>query len=103
MAAQSAGEAMRGESVMLDDVYAAEIQRLVALGTVLAGDGVTGRRPRSRRLPSTGPARPPRPRLPAWAGVAVAAHHGGPARDAAPSRLGARAAPSRTRVAAGAE
>ena len=42
MAAQSAGEAMRGESVMLDDVYAAEIQRLVALGTVLAGDGVTG-------------------------------------------------------------
>ena len=42
MAAQSAGEAMGGEHVILDDVYAAEIQRLVALGTILAGDGAAG-------------------------------------------------------------
>ncbi len=42
MAAQSAGEAIRGEGVVLDDVYVAEIQRLVALGTVLAGDGYAG-------------------------------------------------------------
>ncbi|MGD0196051.1 MAG: sigma-70 family RNA polymerase sigma factor [Candidatus Dormibacteria bacterium] len=42
MAADSAGEVMRGESASLDDVYAAEIQRLVALGTVLAGDGAAG-------------------------------------------------------------
>ncbi len=42
MAAQSAGEAMRGERAVLDDVYAAEIQRLVALGTILAGDGAAG-------------------------------------------------------------
>jgi RNA polymerase sigma factor (sigma-70 family) len=42
MAAQSAGEAIRGEGVVVDDVYVAEIQRLVALGTVLAGDGYAG-------------------------------------------------------------
>ena len=42
MAAESAGEAMRGESASLDDVYTAEIQRLVALGTVLTGDGAAG-------------------------------------------------------------
>jgi RNA polymerase sigma factor (sigma-70 family) len=42
MAAESAGEVMRGESASLDDVYAAEIQRLVALGTVLTGDGAAG-------------------------------------------------------------
>jgi RNA polymerase sigma factor (sigma-70 family) len=42
MAADSAGEVMRGECASLDDVYAAEIQRLVALGTVLAGDGAAG-------------------------------------------------------------
>jgi RNA polymerase sigma factor (sigma-70 family) len=41
MAAES-GEVMRGESASLDDVYAAEIQRLVALGTVLTGDGAAG-------------------------------------------------------------
>jgi RNA polymerase sigma factor (sigma-70 family) len=47
MAAQSAGEAMRGEAVResaasLDDIYAAEIHRLVGLGTALAGDGAAG-------------------------------------------------------------
>lgn len=42
MASQSAGAVMRGESVVLDDVYAAEIERLVALGTVLSGDSAAG-------------------------------------------------------------
>jgi RNA polymerase sigma factor (sigma-70 family) len=42
MAAESAGEVVRAESASLDDVYAAEIQRLVALGTVLTGDGAAG-------------------------------------------------------------
>jgi RNA polymerase sigma factor (sigma-70 family) len=42
MAAESAGEVRRVESAALDDVYAAEIQRLVALGTVLTGDGAAG-------------------------------------------------------------
>jgi RNA polymerase sigma factor (sigma-70 family) len=42
MAPESAGEAIRGGGVSLDDVYAAEIQRLVALGTVLSGDGAAG-------------------------------------------------------------
>src|SRR5580700_2954128 len=42
MAGQSAGAVMRGESVVLDDVYAAEIERLVALGTVLSGDSAAG-------------------------------------------------------------
>ncbi|MGH9208493.1 MAG: RNA polymerase sigma factor [Acidimicrobiales bacterium] len=47
MAAQSAGEVTRGDAVRestasLDDVYAAEIGRLVGLGTVLAGDGAAG-------------------------------------------------------------
>jgi DNA-directed RNA polymerase specialized sigma24 family protein len=42
MAAQSAGEAMRRENVSLDDVSADEIQRLVALGTVLSGNGAAG-------------------------------------------------------------
>lgn len=47
MAAQSAGEARRGEVVResaasLDDIYAAEIRRLVGLGTALAGDGAAG-------------------------------------------------------------
>jgi len=42
MAAQSAGEATGGDGVVLDDVYAAEIQRLVALGTVLTGDASAG-------------------------------------------------------------
>jgi RNA polymerase sigma factor (sigma-70 family) len=41
VAAQSEGEPRRDRAV-LDDVYAAEIQRLVALGTVLAGDGAAG-------------------------------------------------------------
>src|SRR5580692_624529 len=42
MSAQSAGKAIGGEVAALDDVYAAEIQRLVALGTVLTGDGAAG-------------------------------------------------------------
>lgn len=47
MAAQSAGEAVLGDTpagrpVALDEVYAAEIQRLVALGTVLTGDAAAG-------------------------------------------------------------
>ena len=42
MASQSEGAVMRGESVVLDDVYAAEIERLVALGTVLSGDSAAG-------------------------------------------------------------
>jgi RNA polymerase sigma factor (sigma-70 family) len=42
MASDTAGEAIRGGGVSLDDVYAAEIQRLVALGTVLSGDGAAG-------------------------------------------------------------
>ena len=47
MAAQSAGEAMRGEplresAASLDDIYAAEIRRLVGLGTALTGDGAAG-------------------------------------------------------------
>jgi RNA polymerase sigma factor (sigma-70 family) len=42
MAADSAGEVLRGESASLDDVYAAEIQRLVALGTVLTGECAAG-------------------------------------------------------------
>jgi RNA polymerase sigma factor (sigma-70 family) len=42
MAAGSAGDVMRFESASLDDVYTAEIQRLVALGTVLSGDGAAG-------------------------------------------------------------
>ena len=47
MAARSAAEAMRGEAVRespasLDAIYAAEIRRLVGLGTVLAGDGAAG-------------------------------------------------------------
>jgi RNA polymerase sigma factor (sigma-70 family) len=42
MASQSAGAVMRGESVVLDDVYTAEIERLVALGTVLSGDRAAG-------------------------------------------------------------
>jgi RNA polymerase sigma factor (sigma-70 family) len=42
MASESAGEAIRGGGVSLDDIYAAEIQRLVAFGTVLSGDGATG-------------------------------------------------------------
>jgi RNA polymerase sigma factor (sigma-70 family) len=42
MADESAGEVRRVESAALDDVYAAEIQRLVALGTVLTGDGAAG-------------------------------------------------------------
>ena len=36
------GDVTRGDSVMLDDVYTAEIKRLVALGTVLAGDAAAG-------------------------------------------------------------
>jgi RNA polymerase sigma factor (sigma-70 family) len=40
MASQSA--VVRGESVVLDDIYAAEIQKLVALGTVLSGDSAAG-------------------------------------------------------------
>jgi DNA-directed RNA polymerase specialized sigma24 family protein len=42
MASESADVLLRAESVVLDDVYAAEIQRLVALGTVLSGDGAAG-------------------------------------------------------------
>ncbi len=42
MAAESAGEVVRAESASLDAVYGAEIQRLVALGTVLTGDGAAG-------------------------------------------------------------
>jgi RNA polymerase sigma factor (sigma-70 family) len=47
MAAESAGEAVLGDlstarPVALDEVYAAEIQRLVALGTVLSGDAGAG-------------------------------------------------------------
>lgn len=48
MAAQSAGEAVLGDAsadgrhAALDEVYAAEIQRLVALGTVLAGGAAAG-------------------------------------------------------------
>jgi RNA polymerase sigma factor (sigma-70 family) len=47
MAAQSAGEAVPGDAsagrhAALDKVYAAEIQRVVALGTVLAGDAAAG-------------------------------------------------------------
>jgi RNA polymerase sigma factor (sigma-70 family) len=42
VAAQTEGELTRGNSQVLDDVYAAEIQRLVALGTVLAGDAAAG-------------------------------------------------------------
>lgn len=47
MAAQSGDEAVLGGAsaaspVALDDVYAAHIQRLVALGTVLSGDAAAG-------------------------------------------------------------
>jgi RNA polymerase sigma factor (sigma-70 family) len=42
MAAQSAGEVTARDDVSLDEVYAAEIQRLVALGTVLSGDSAAG-------------------------------------------------------------
>lgn len=42
MASQPAGEAVLGVSASLDDVYAAEIRRLVALGTVLAGESAAG-------------------------------------------------------------
>jgi RNA polymerase sigma factor (sigma-70 family) len=42
MAARSAGEVSARDDVSLDEVYAAEIQRLVALGTVLSGDGAAG-------------------------------------------------------------
>jgi RNA polymerase sigma factor (sigma-70 family) len=42
MAAESTGTAPGSKSVSLDDVYAAEIQRLVAFGTVLSGDGAAG-------------------------------------------------------------
>jgi RNA polymerase sigma factor (sigma-70 family) len=42
VASQPASAAMTGASVVLDDVYAAEIQRLVALGTVLSGESAAG-------------------------------------------------------------
>jgi RNA polymerase sigma factor (sigma-70 family) len=42
MAAPPAGEARLDTGAALDTVYAAEIRRLVALGTILAGDGATG-------------------------------------------------------------
>ena len=42
VASHPAGTAMPGESAGLDDVYAAEIQRLVALGTVLSGESAAG-------------------------------------------------------------
>ncbi len=41
VAAHSEGEPRR-DRMSLDDVYAAEIQRLIALGTVLAGDSAAG-------------------------------------------------------------
>lgn len=41
-ASQAAGAVVHGESVALDDVYAAEIGRLVALGTVLSGGAASG-------------------------------------------------------------
>ena len=102
MAAQSAGEAMRGESVMLDDVYAAEIQRLVALGTrspataprvkTLLTTPSSGLSSASAAIPTTCVGPRGRCCAPWWSGSRCSA--------AAP---GARAAPSRTRVAAGAE
>ena len=55
MAVQSAGEAMRGERVVVDDVYAAEIRRLVALGTILAGDGAAGEDLAGNVMTSTDP------------------------------------------------
>ena len=42
VAAHSEGEVTRDDTVELDGIYEAEIQRLVALGTVLAGDGAAG-------------------------------------------------------------
>jgi|SRR5579862_2798522 len=42
LAAPTEGNVTRGDRLVLDDVYAAEIQRLVALGTVLAGDAAAG-------------------------------------------------------------
>jgi RNA polymerase sigma factor (sigma-70 family) len=42
MASHPAGVLTREDSVALDDVYAAEIGRLVALGTVLSGDSAAG-------------------------------------------------------------
>lgn len=42
VASQPAGTAMPGETARLDDVYAAEIQRLVALGTILSGESAAG-------------------------------------------------------------
>jgi RNA polymerase sigma factor (sigma-70 family) len=42
VSAQTEGEVTHGDSPVLDDVYSAEIQRLVALGTVLAGDASAG-------------------------------------------------------------
>jgi RNA polymerase sigma factor (sigma-70 family) len=42
MTSHPAGAVASGESLALDDVYAAEIGRLVALGTVLSGDNAAG-------------------------------------------------------------
>ena len=42
MASQPVAAVTSGESLALDDVYAAEIGRLVALGTVLSGDSAAG-------------------------------------------------------------
>jgi RNA polymerase sigma factor (sigma-70 family) len=42
MARESAGGVGRHQLSALDDVYAAEIRRLVAFGTLLAGDGPAG-------------------------------------------------------------
>ena len=86
-------------SQSLDDVYAAEIQRLVALGHGPDRRRRGGRRPRSRRVPATRAAGPSRTGLPERAGVAAAAHHGRATRDAATPRVVAGAAPSGSRLA----
>ena len=42
VSARTEGEVTRGDGPVLDDVYRAEIKRLVAVGTVLAGDAAAG-------------------------------------------------------------
>ena len=100
MAAESAGEVMRGESASLDDVYAAEIQRLVALGTVLTGDGAAGEDLAHDAFLQLGAAGPPPAGLPQRPGPAAASDHGRPARDATTTRVGTGTPPPRPSLAA---
>jgi len=70
----------------LADVYAAEIRRLVALGTILAGEGAAGEDLASGCVPQLGAPRAAKPGLLARAGLAPPPNHYRAPGVAAPTR-----------------